>query len=433
LQERGLASNSDLFFQASLLMHFRGLARKPGFYRSALDVLQILVEREPDNAHGWLAIGEYWMDEQAPGKRWLQQAIEAFSRAASLKPAWSDAHYGLGMLHQALGHTAEATQAYLSTLSLDPEHAAAHFRIRSSQSWSQLTEADRQRLDAARRPAPEPEQITVTDPADLRAVNASLDRHGCALIRNALPTQALQKFKSRFQPTLTQHAARAQQPMFLMRDVHARMAIEWADLARQTALQNLVCSYCASHNPGWTVTAHQAWHIQLRDGNDVQPTMTHQDFPVLGQQASFLTCWTPLDPCGRGEAPGVRLFLEHFRHPVHSVEHRPDAVNAVSFDQIREHLRGRAVTPGFDPGDLMLLGPCIFHETQVVPGAPGQRISCDVRFRAGPTLRGFDARFAREMPLSLPPILSRGPLQEHTEEIWYRAREEAPAPEGNTA
>jgi len=85
------------------------------------------IQKFPDAAelHANLAVAYYQQN------RWAE-AVRELETAVRLQPAYVDAYYSLGVLHDALGHQERAFAAWERVLQLDPDHAQAHRQLLQS-------------------------------------------------------------------------------------------------------------------------------------------------------------------------------------------------------------------------------------------------------------------------------------------------------------
>ncbi len=103
----------------------------------------------------------------------------------------------------------------------------------------------------------------------------------------------------------------------------------------------------------------------------------HQDgalghhFQGPGTLLRCITCWCPLDPCGR-DAPGIELLDRPLDTLVPLAALRPD---------------GPTVTPELAPGDVLLMSGGALHRTHLGPDMTQTRTSVELRFYDAPPER----------------------------------------------
>ena len=59
----------------------------------------------------------------------LEEAIEAYNKALSIKPDYADAYYNLGIALQDQSKLEEAIEAYKKALSIKPDYADAYYNM----------------------------------------------------------------------------------------------------------------------------------------------------------------------------------------------------------------------------------------------------------------------------------------------------------------
>jgi tetratricopeptide (TPR) repeat protein len=80
------------------------------------------VTKSPRNGRGWMNYGLTQMEKGA-----YAAALDCFQRAAAYAPNYKTLEINLGIVHGALGHTAEAEQHYQRAIELGPRDDEAHF------------------------------------------------------------------------------------------------------------------------------------------------------------------------------------------------------------------------------------------------------------------------------------------------------------------
>ncbi len=90
-------------------------------YQSDTTIWRDVVSKRPDNARGHLKYGAGVGD--------LGEAERAFRRAIELRPDYADAHYNLGLVHNARGELSKAIDAYRRAVDHNPKHAQAQYNL----------------------------------------------------------------------------------------------------------------------------------------------------------------------------------------------------------------------------------------------------------------------------------------------------------------
>jgi Tfp pilus assembly protein PilF len=86
-----------------------------GLRTEAIALLQGVVKRHPQNAHGWAALGIVSADNKD-----LVGAVRAFERATRLEPGNAGHHNNLGWVQLATGRPEPAIESFKRSLALDP-------------------------------------------------------------------------------------------------------------------------------------------------------------------------------------------------------------------------------------------------------------------------------------------------------------------------
>lgn len=131
--------------------------------------------------------------------------------------------------------------------------------------------------------------------------------------------------------------------------------------------------YAPDRYPRWH--APHGWHQDGALGHDFAADPT-PDASGRGGLLPVVTCWIPLDPCGR-DAPGLELIatrLDRLLAPAELTERAvSDAFGGAD-----------AWTPEMQPGDVLLMHGGTLHRTHVTAGMTGDRTSVELRvFAAG--------------------------------------------------
>ncbi|HET6278093.1 MAG TPA: tetratricopeptide repeat protein, partial [Candidatus Polarisedimenticolia bacterium] len=95
-----------------------------GDSRQAVEILQALLQRQPDSKEAENLLGNIAMDA---GR--LQDAERHFRRALELEPRYSDGLNSLGLLYDRQGRSDEALQLFRQVIAIDPAYAEAHNNI----------------------------------------------------------------------------------------------------------------------------------------------------------------------------------------------------------------------------------------------------------------------------------------------------------------
>ncbi|MDC3205786.1 tetratricopeptide repeat protein, partial [Paracoccaceae bacterium] len=95
-----------------------------GKLENAVEAYNKALSIKPDYADAYYNMGNALKEQ---GK--LDEAIEAYTKAISLKPDYADAYYNMGIALREQGKLEEAMQAYTEVLSLKPDYAEAYYSM----------------------------------------------------------------------------------------------------------------------------------------------------------------------------------------------------------------------------------------------------------------------------------------------------------------
>jgi tetratricopeptide (TPR) repeat protein len=83
-----------------------------------------VVKKSPRRARAHLGLGVAYEDQKR-----LDEAVEEYRTAYTLKPDFAEAHNNLGNIYKDQGRLDEAVREYQTAITIDPEHAKAYYNI----------------------------------------------------------------------------------------------------------------------------------------------------------------------------------------------------------------------------------------------------------------------------------------------------------------
>ena len=111
----------EQFPKSVILFNIIGVANKGlGKLDEAIEAYKKALSIKPDNAEAYNNMGNALQDQ---GK--LEEAVEAYTKALAIQPDYADAYYNMGSVLQDQGKLEEAVQAYKKALSINPNYAKA--------------------------------------------------------------------------------------------------------------------------------------------------------------------------------------------------------------------------------------------------------------------------------------------------------------------
>ena len=102
-------------------------------YKEAERLFRQIVEQRPDQAAGWIGLGQVLLD-----KLEASDAIIAFEHAMKITPASGNLHYALGSAKSLIGRTYEAEAHYRHAIELDPGQAEYYLVYSRSKKFTEL-------------------------------------------------------------------------------------------------------------------------------------------------------------------------------------------------------------------------------------------------------------------------------------------------------
>ncbi len=383
LLENSVLNADDWLLYASLLMHHRGLARTAGFYSEALDAFRKISAFAPNNISAWVNIGLYWLDSLEDPSVWREEAIYSLQKAIDLDRHCLIAIYALGVAYEACGRRDEAVGAYYEVFRQDPNHSAARLRLLFPDNWRFLTQKQRKSIESFRNKRVDLHDIEIDRSSDPKSAGEIFNQFGFVIIRHVFPKKRLDLLrKIDSAKNLKKRCAIDGCNMWRMDNIDHNLRDKVRKLLADVGLPEYLEAMMKFNALGWDAVEHYAWHIQYRAGN-LSPTPPHQDFPVLCSWSDFLTCWFSSVDCGDMHVPGLKIYTDHFEHPIHFKRQFPNAPACLPEDYVHEHLSERYIIPKMNAGDLLVFGPKIFHETEALQQGEAYRLSYDVRYKSG--------------------------------------------------
>jgi hypothetical protein len=365
-----------------------------------MEIYRTLVDEYPHCTDHWQALGDAWLDCTADAVDRSFEPELCFGNVLRSEPNSISALYGFGMINQHKGKYTAAIDAYLSILEIDPENVDARFRLfmlfqEKHISASLLTSY----LYASKvRPHFRADDVTrdFFNSDDLEFYNISQ----VAILRgylSDLPFDELAKTFSRLESKyFWPPNARAAH----FNNLPERERLMLLDVIDSRLAEGLAPALSNWPKFGFLPHRHNpdtAWQVQFQEYGEVRGTPLHQDHPVNGQQSDWASFWFPMTPCGPGIAPTLRILPAKLLKPIDCEE--PFArINPVPSAWLHDYFDHAMIPVTAQPGDLVIFGRYVLHDTLVEPSMPNRRISIDVRHTIGPARLSEDfCRAASEL------------------------------------
>lgn len=236
---------------------------------------------------------------------------------------------------------------------------------------------------------------TGVTPADRAALRQQLQLHGVVLVRGAFPAGALAALRTAisaaFDAVEAGRAPGLAQPYGFSPFSHSlRLPVLLhfgcsgpEDLLVPLAGAGLDDLFTAALNIPLACDLQHSWarkrYAPATAPPQHHPNSWHQDgglgadftLGVAAPLARLLTCWLPLDPCGR-DRPG----LEFVRHPLHQLLPYTELDDAL----LRLRFTPEAFwAPELEPGDGLVFLPGTLHRTYAQPHMRRNRLSMEYR------------------------------------------------------
>ena len=95
-----------------------------GELEKAVEAYTKAISLKPDHAETYNNMGNALREQEK-----LEEAKEAYKKALCIKPDYAEAHYNMGVTFKDQGKLEEAIQAYTKALSIKPDYAKAHYNM----------------------------------------------------------------------------------------------------------------------------------------------------------------------------------------------------------------------------------------------------------------------------------------------------------------
>jgi len=366
----------------------------PDVHQRVIDSFRSLTESLPGAVEPWINLANVWMEIGRDAETWAPEAERALIRALELDPGNALLEYRLGFCREAIGDFKAAAAHYGQAISIDPELPEAHFRL----SIKAVREAaDAEILSRYHKPSLDGMELDELSLDDVSQAADRIIRDGFVIVRGLLDQEALGDLRDKHSDTLRAISEEKGVYQFLIPLLLGDDGFgEILSFVKASQLLSVITDYFIKRSPGWPVHMAHPWHIQYRHAGSAA-TELHADRSMYAFNADRLTCWIPLTPCGPGIAPGMTLYPLRFQSPIHTTENYEDRELTVPEAELMSFMDGVALRPEFEPGDVLVFDPDIFHQTHIEPDMPDARMSMDIRFMAGPSAVGYDAIMDREV------------------------------------
>lgn len=360
----------------------------------------------------WNFYGRCWLDV-AEKEFCDNEAGECFTKAIELgKGKCADDWYGLGMVRQYQGRYADAVDCYLNAIECDSSNVESKFRL-----WS-LHKEGLVDSDFGIRPLKDNGDFLMEfDFDDIEKASSSqismarkIKQFGTVVFRNVLrDKEFLASLRSEVS-VFTEEYNYVSSLIAKYDDAPDSLKAKVEILINGEIFTKLLPLVSEYSEKGWQPFRNPSWWFQYMpvNGNfknnqnekltsktplgslSSRPmgyaTPMHQDHPVNCQFSDWQTFWMTLDSCGEGVAPTLRVLTVPLRSAIDSFEEGLGRINSVKASLISEYFDGAMAKINANPGDIVVFGRFMLHQTYYDLGMKNSRTSVDLRWVVGPSV-----------------------------------------------
>lgn len=242
---------------------------------------------------------------------------------------------------------------------------------------------------------------------DVGRVVAALERHGCYVLRGALPVAAVDRIAARvrqgYDELESAHACGALSPEAERRcysygilrpfedDLADADGRPLRDTMQDLVRQGLLCEVIRGYLGDEVTLLLEACHVRRQGPDQVgRPVPLHQDASVMRMRSGrLLNFWVPLVDGAGADAPGLEFYPKSLSSVVEPAR-RPAGENLrqrlySNFELDAEAVRGAVGelalwSPVLDRGDVLCLDGWSIHRTNFSPAMTRTRYDFELRF-----------------------------------------------------
>jgi tetratricopeptide (TPR) repeat protein len=359
----------------------------------------------------WNFYGRCWLDV-AEEYFLAEEAEKCFTKAIELsKGTYADDWYGLGMVRQYQQRYKEAVECYLKSIKCDSSYVESQFRI-----WSLYKDGfidNRFGIGTLKMPGEylidfDFNKIDEISLAEVR-VARRIKQSGVVVFRNVIKQD---KFLSLLKEEILIYTAKYNYKKSFIApydDAPSELKKNVQKIIDKQILKKLLPLISEWSEKGWQPIRNPAWWLQYMPVleqesqilNEHRPKMPlgevlgrpsgyatplHQDNPVNCQFSDWQTFWIALDECGPGIAPSMRVLTVPIRSAIDPLEEELGRINPVRANLISIFFDKAMVKIKAAPGDIVIFGRYMLHQTYYDCNMKSARNSIDLRFVTGPSV-----------------------------------------------
>ncbi len=359
----------------------------------------------------WNFYGRCWLD--VCEKDFLaDEADKCFSKAIEISEGkHADDWYGLGMVRQFQQRYNEAADCYLKSIECDSTFVESQFRI-----WSMYQDGfinDNFGIEPLKKSG---KYLMDFDFNDLDKISRreviearKIKEFGTIVFRNVIKQDCF--LRSLKEEILTYTATYDYNKSFIAPYDHAPSVLKKKiqKIIDNKIFNKLLPLVSEWNDNGWKPFQNPSWWLQympvldkesqiLTGNRSTTPlgeivgrpsgyaTPLHQDNPVNCQFSDWQTFWITLDECGPGIAPSIRVLTIPIRSPIDPLEEELGRINSVKANLISIFFDKAMVKIKAAPGDVVIFGRYMLHQTFYDSNMALPRNSIDLRWVTGPSV-----------------------------------------------
>jgi tetratricopeptide (TPR) repeat protein len=359
----------------------------------------------------WNFYGRCWLD--VAEKHFLaDEADKCFINAIEIgEGKFADDWYGLGMVRQYQQRYNEAADCYLKSIKCDPTFFESQFRI-----WSLYKDElinDNFGIEPLKKPG---EYLMDFDFNDVDKISRGevikarkIKEFGAIIFRNVIKKD---KFLSSLKKEILTYTAKYNYNKSFIAPYDlapSELKKKIQKIIDDKIFNKLLPLISEWNDIGWEPFRNPSWWLQympvldsesqLLTGNRSESpvgeildrpygyaTPLHQDNPVNCQFSDWQTFWIPLDKCGPGIAPSMKVLTVPIRSAIDPLEQKLGRINSVRSKLISIFFDNAMFTINANPGDVIIFGRYMLHQTYYDLNMKSARNSIDLRWVTGPSI-----------------------------------------------
>jgi hypothetical protein len=241
---------------------------------------------------------------------------------------------------------------------------------------------------------------------DAELIGGALRHHSCLMVRGLLDQQAIDRLTDDMDEAITRHdewQSRAKEspgepppepsPWFRFFEPNPEYEVTKLDISRRTVTGRVAAadsprtlfdvidgvgrSGLLDHAADYLGTRPVLPANKVAMGKVAPGTRLgwHQETKVFGEAVRAFNTWIAVQPCGRGDAPGLNFYAEKLPGLIPGEERTPGSYMLTPESVASYGWASEPVCPPFEAGDALLFDEWLMHRTEFAPKVPHERYS----------------------------------------------------------